>query len=145
MPYRITGGPIRFPAAVNTTPTTTPAPVEQPKAAVTGIDPNVLRNVAIRANVVKPGSSFDGVKRTGTDDDSLGGGAALKQKGIYDIANEGVVGAETDPDRLALRDAIWNRLETPSYLREPSTAKPVDAKKLAASLPKTRRRGRPQR
>lgn len=134
MPFRITGSPIRFPAATTTPSNVTPAPVEQPKVAVTGIDPNVLRNVAIRANVVKPGSSFDGVKRTGTDDDSLGGGAALKQKGIYDIANEGVVGAETDPDRLALRDAIWSRLETPSYLREPSTAKPVDAKKLAASL-----------
>jgi hypothetical protein len=135
MPFRITGSPIRFPA-VTTTPANTPAPVvEQPKVTVaTTVDPNLLRSVAIRGSVVKPSSGFDGIKRTGTDDDSLGGGAALKQKGIYDIANEGVVGAETDPDRLALRDAIWNRLETPSYLREPSTPKAVDSKKLAASL-----------
>lgn len=134
MPNRITGGPIRFPVATNTTPANTTVPVEQPKVNVNAVELSAVRNLSIRANVLKPASGFDGVKRTGTDDDSLGGGVALKQKGIYDIANEGIVGAETDPDRLALRDAIWSRLETPSYLREPATPKPVDAKKLAAAL-----------
>jgi hypothetical protein len=134
MPFRV-GSNVRF--NVTTTPTQPqPQPVE-PKPA---LDPRLVNVTTVESTYqpVKPPSTFDGlrgtVKRTGTDDDSLGGGAVLKQKGIYDVVNEGVVGRDTDPNRLALRDAIWDRLETPSYLREGAAPKPVDAKKLASAL-----------
>lgn len=134
MPFRI-GSNVRFNTAVttNTTPTPTPTAPVEPKPVV---DPR-LANLTVEG-FAQPKSSFETlrgtVKRTGTDDDSLGGGAALKQKGVYDVVNEGVVGQDNDPNRLALRDAIWERLETPSYLRNAPAAKPVDAKKLAAAL-----------
>ena len=135
MPFRIRGS-INLPQ-VTTTPVAQPVttPVVDPRlSTITTIDPNTLKPIA----APKLDSTFDRyntIKRTGTDDDSLGGGAVLKQKGIYGSENEGLVGPDTDPNRLALRDAIWDRLETPSYLRESAApSKPVDAKKLAASL-----------
>ncbi len=147
MPFRIRGS-INLPQVATTPvaqPVTTPVvdprvstgttPVVDPRlSTVTTIDPNTMKPIA----APKLDSSFDTrstIKRTGTDDDSLGGGAMLKQKGIYGSVNEGVVGPDNDPNRLALRDAIWDRLETPSYLRESANpSKPVDARKLSASL-----------
>lgn len=135
MPFRISGGS-RF--GVPTTPqpssTTTPTP------NTTTIDPR-LTNVTVNSTTVRSvttnASTFENVrntiKRGGTDDDSLGGGVAFKGKG-YDVVNEGLVGADTDPTRLALRDAIWERLETPTYLLEPRSTKSVDLKKLAPAL-----------
>ncbi|MCA2979428.1 MAG: hypothetical protein INH37_14210 [Myxococcaceae bacterium] len=82
-------------------------------------------------------STFDAarnrIRRGGTDDDSLGGGVAFKGKG-YDVVNERLVGPETSPARVALRDAIWQRLETPSYLLESRPAKAVDVKRLGQAL-----------
>lgn len=137
MPYRVRGN-FNLPPVVTT-------PVNQPVTTPV-VDPNAPKNLSIDPGTFKPlapkpESSFESIrstiKRTGTDDDSLGGGAVLKQKGIYDAVNDGVVGPDRDADRLALRDAIWDRLETPSYLRESAPAQAVDGKKLAASLSAT--------
>lgn len=136
MPFRVNGPLVRPTTTISTNEPVRPAEprvVADPRLVTDArlVDANAIRsNSTIRV----PKTGFDGVKRTGTDDDSLGGGVALKQKGIYDAVNEGLVGADTDPDRLALRDAIWDRLETPSYLRTPGTVKPVDVKKLGAAL-----------
>lgn len=132
MPYRV-GSNVRFNVVTTPPKEVQPQPVVEPAV----VDPRLLANIRTDSTyeTVKPKTRFDTIKRTGTDDDSLGGGAALKQKGVYDVVNEGVVGRDTDPNRLALRDAIWDRLETPSYLREGAASpKPVDAKKLASAL-----------
>lgn len=134
MPWPINGGfrPVLTTVNTTTTPTnSTPTKPQQP----TTIDPNVV-NAAVYGAVGQPKSSFElrrtTIRRTGTDDDSLGGGAMLKQKGIY--GSEGSIGPENDPARVALRAAIWERLETPSYLRNAPVHSSVDQKKLSAAL-----------
>ncbi len=129
MPWPINGGFRPVLTTTVTTTTTTPTAPVKPQPAT--IDPRLADAI-----YAQPKSTFEirgrGIKRTGTDDDSLGGGAMLKQKGIY--GNDGVVGPDTDPDRLALRAAIWERLEAPSYVRNPPAPANVDLKKLATSL-----------
>lgn len=140
MPYRIRGN-VNLPLVV-TTPTSQPVeptPID-PRINVATVNTVTTNEVTMRPLAPKPVSTFEAVRGTvrrgGTDDDSLGGGAVLKQKGIYDSVNDGVVGPDHDADRLALRDAIWDRLETPSYLREGAggAPKPVDSKQLRAAL-----------
>jgi hypothetical protein len=126
MPFRIRGS-FSLPQALTT-------PVTQP-VTTTLIDPRLSDLTTIVPSLDNRFEIRSTINRTGTDDDSLGVGTALQQKGVYQPGNERIVGPETDPDRLALRDAIWERLETPSYLRQSGgVSKPVDAEKLAASL-----------
>lgn len=54
--------------------------------------------------------------------------AAVQQRSVYDL------GTDEDPARLALRDAIWERLETPTSLRSPVTPRAIDLKQLANEL-----------
>jgi hypothetical protein len=143
MPFRINGGP-RFTVPTTNQPATTTTPTNTTPAAPTNttLDPRLanlnVNTTTIRSTVTPNTSTFERVRnstirRGGTDDDSLGGGVAFKGKG-YDVVNEGLVGPDTDPTRLALRDAIWERLETPTYLLEPRTTRAVELKALAPAL-----------
>ncbi len=137
MPFDKIRGNVRLPVV----PTNTP-PADAP--GVPGANVNLPKLEGNQLRELKPrtadGSVFEPkartVKRTGTDDDSLGAGSLFKGSGVYDeVVNAGLVGRDLDPDRLALRDAIWERLEAPSYLLEPaSTNRSVDAKRLSAAL-----------
>lgn len=141
MPFRINGGP-RFTVPTTNQPatTTTPTTPTTTTPSTTTVDPrlaNVTLNSTTVRSVTTTNSTFESrrntIRRGGTDDDSLGGGVAFKGKG-YDVVNEGLVGPDTDPTRLALRDAIWERLETPTYLLEPRATKSVDLKALSPAL-----------
>ncbi len=83
-------------------------------------------------------------KRGGTDDDSIGrrkrGGTDDDSIGFGNVVLDSLVGPDNDPSRLALRDALYARLETPSYLRaepaEPAAALPPgDLRQIASLLP----------
>ena len=91
-------------------------------------------SVGVGANSGRRGTDDDSVGlgddagRRGTDDDSVGFG---------DVVLDALVGPDADPDRLALRDALYARLETPTYLREDAPLEHVaaaDLRRVSAQL-----------
>jgi len=94
----------------------------------------------------KPTSTFDSgkavtIKRGGVPDDSVGrrarGGVADDGVG-YAAALDSLVGRNDSADSLALRDAIFERLETPSFLKgNTSVASQVAAFAKSMGLSKT--------
>ncbi len=75
--------------------------------------------------------------RRGTDDDSIGRGTDDDSIGFGDVVLDSLVGPDNDPDRLALRDALYSRLETPPYLREdapPDQFAHADLRRVASQL-----------
>ncbi len=68
-------------------------------------------------------------KKTGTNDESIGGDGS-----VGDPVREALVGPDTDPTSLALRDGIFNRLENPTYTAELKQGDPTAAPLLKKNL-----------
>jgi len=79
----------------------------------------------------------DAAAGRGTDDDSIGRGTDDDSIGFGDVVLDSLVGPDDDPDRIALRDALYERLETPAYLRDdaaPSGLPPGDLRRISNQL-----------
>ncbi len=73
----------------------------------------------------------------GTDDDSIGRGTDDDSIGFGDVVLDSLIGPDTDSDRVALRDALYERLETPTYLRDDAPASTLpegDLRKISTQL-----------